>query len=511
MIKHTMPPATYRPLDVSAGVRANAQRFPNKVAVRLGKQTLSYGQLGMRINQVSHLAINYAGLAAGENAALIAGNVVEYFEIVCGISATGAAVATINPRQQPAELAAVLADCQARLIFVDQANEEVVRSVKLPDDAKLIVIGVEYEALLAQSCKNDLDNGPQEWETFAIPYTSGTTGKPKGVCLSHRSRVIGFFAHASVYGCFSTTDSFLVTTPLFHGGGFAFPMGTLYLGGEVELMPPFQPDVLLDLLSYGRHSGTFVVPTQLNAMLSLENTRLDKLRDHRLTSVICNAAPLAEDTKLRILDYLGEGVLHETYGSTEAGVVTNLTPADMRRKQNCVGPPIACQTIRLLNDERQPIASGEIGELFVNGPTLFNGYFNREEETAACFHEGWFSAGDLVRIDDEGYVYIVDRRKDMIISGGVNIYPRDIEETLFSHPEISDAAVIGVLDEHWGEAVAAFVVKTPDSNVNEQSIMDFCKQNLASFKVPKAVKFIDAVPRNAAGKVLRKELRPQVK
>lgn len=200
-------------------------------------------------------------------------------------------------------------------------------------------------------------------------------------------------------------------------------------------------------------------------------------------------------------------MLHETYGSTEAGVVTNLDPIDMRTKQNCVGRPIAGQCVRLLNDDKQPVAVGEIGELFSNGPTLFNGYYKRDAETAAGYHDGWFSAGDLARADEEGYLYIVDRRKDMIISGGENVYPRDIEEVLLQHPDIMDASVIGIPDDYWGEAVSAFVVVSPGQSVNSQTIIDFCRSRLAPFKLPKQVQFIDAIPRNAAGKALRKELR----
>lgn len=300
-------PASYRALDISSGVRVNARRFPEKTAVRLGIHSLTYGELGSRINRVSHMVAALGGLSAGYNAAIIANNIIEYFEIVCGVSATGAALAMINPRQPSSDIAAIVEDCDARIVFVDKTNEDKVRAADLQSDIKVVVVGGDYEDRLKQSSDTELAQVPQEWDTFAIPYTSGTTGRPKGVCLSHRSRVIGFMAHASVYGCFSTSDSFLVTTPLFHGGGFAFPMGALFLGGEVELMPAFQPELLLELLHSGRHTGTFVVPTQLNALLSLEQAVLDRNRGHHLKSIICNAAPLAENTKHKTLDYFGDG------------------------------------------------------------------------------------------------------------------------------------------------------------------------------------------------------------
>lgn len=503
----TMPPSTYRPLDISSGVHVNARRFAEKTAIRLGSKTLTYAQLGSRINRVSHLAKTRAGLEPGQNAAIVAGNIVEYFEIVCGVSALGAAIAKINPNHPPGDIAMVLRDCEATLVFVDAVHEEMLRDAVAGFDLEIVVIGEAYEDLLLQSSDARLPSVPQEWDTFSIPYTSGTTGRPKGVCLSHRSRVIGFLAHASVYGCFGTSDSFLVTTPLFHGGGFAFPMGALFLGGEVELMPPFRPDLLLELLHSRRHTGTFVVPTQLNAVLALEKKVLERNCGHSLTSIICNAAPLSEKTKLNTLDYFGDGILHETYGSTEAGVVTNLPPDAMRRKQNCVGLPIAGQTVRLLDDNKQPVSRGEIGELYSNGPTLFNGYYNRPEESRHCFHDGWFTAGDLAKMDDDGYLYIVDRRKDMIISGGVNVYPRDIEEVLLQHSAVADVAVVGMADDYWGEAVSAFVVAAPGCAVNDAELIDYCRQRLVKYKVPKKLRLIDSIPRNAAGKVLRKDLR----
>ena len=493
-------------MDVGFGVRANAARTPAKPAVVLGQRVLSYGQVGERMARVANAALG-SGLAPGQNAAIVAGNVVEYFEIVCGISWTGAAIATVNPRQTPRELAAILNDCDARLIFVDPANVEALRSADLPDGAGVIVLGDDYDGWIGRAASTPLDRVPAEWDTFAIPYTSGTTGTPKGVCLSHRSRVMGFLVHASVYGCFSPDDRFLVTTPLFHGGGFAFPMGTLFLGGTVDLMPPFAPDLLAAELATGRATGTFVVPTQLNAMLGLG---LDRIPGHRLKAAICNAAPLAEETKLGTLDLLGEGVLHETYGSTEGGVITNLAPADMRLKARCVGPPIAGQSVRLLDEAGGEVPTGEIGELFSNGPTLFNGYHNKPEETAAGFRDGWFSAGDLARMDEDGYFYVVDRRKDMIISGGVNIYPREIEEILYGLPGIREAAVVGQPDAHWGEAVCAFIVPEAGAVPDKAAIIGRCREVLARHKVPKALHVIDAVPRNAAGKVLKKDLRARL-
>ncbi|MEM6440143.1 MAG: AMP-binding protein [Pseudomonadota bacterium] len=501
-----MTPDPWRSQDVAAGVRAAARRTPGKTAATLGEASLSYGAMVERMNRVTHGAAA-AGLGPGVNAAIMAGNRLEYFEIVCGAAATGGAIATVNPRQTPRELGEIARDCGARLVFADPDFEEAVRAAELPEGCKVVVLGAPYEDWLRRASPTPPAAPPDERETFAIPYTSGTTGKPKGVCLSHRSRVFGFGVHAALYGCFSEADRFLVTTPLFHGGGFAFPMGALWLGASVDLMPSFSAEGLLEKMGLGAHTGTFVVPTQFHAMFGQEASALEAFGRHAFKSVICNAAPLPEETKLEALDRLGEGVLHETYGSTEAGVVTNLPPWDMRRKTNCAGRPIPGQSVRLLDEAGAEVAQGEVGELFSDGPTLFNGYWRREEETAAGFRDGGFSAGDLAWADEEGFLHVVDRKKDMILSGGVNIYPREIEEILYSHPQIAEAAVVGAPDARWGERVHAFVRPAAGESPEAEVLLDWCRERLAGHKAPKGLSFVEAIPRNAAGKVLKKDLR----
>ncbi|MGI9485923.1 MAG: class I adenylate-forming enzyme family protein [Geminicoccaceae bacterium] len=496
------PGPSYRPLDIASGVRANADRLPDKTALRQGEVSLTYSDLGARMNRLAN-GIVAAGVTPGSTIALLSANRPEYFDVVAGASSMGAAVATINPRQTETEIAAILDDCDPKLIFSDPASAEKVRA---STKARVHIFGDAYEDWLKRASDRAPNPLPEEWETFAIPYTSGTTGQPKGVCLSHRSRVISFFVFASIYGCFGPRDRFLVTTPLFHGGGFAFPMASLFLGGEVELMPAYAPDILLDRMTSGGNTGTFVVPTQLHGLFDLPERDLARLSEHNFRSIICNAAPLPEETKHKALEHFGDGCLHETYGSTEAGVVTNLYPDEMRRKQNCAGRPIAGQHVRLLGEDGAPVAASEIGELFSNGPTLFNGYLNKPEETAASFRDGWFSAGDLAREDEEGFIHIMDRKKDMILSGGVNIYPRDIEEVLYTLPGIAEAAVVGVPDRRWGEAVCAFL-RPVDTPPEEQAVLAACRAGLAPHKVPKTIRFVEEIPRNAAGKVLKRALR----
>ena len=234
---------------------------------------------------------------------------------------------------------------------------------------------------------------------------------------------------------------------------------------------------------------------------------IELARRHRLRTIVSNAAPLAQRTKEEIVALWGEGVLHETYGSTEAGIVTNLRPEFQLSKQRCVGKPFPCTSVKLVDDANQEVAPGEIGELFSISPFLFNGYFGKPTETAEAMRDGWFSAGDLAVRDEEGFIYIVDRKKDMIITGGVNVYPREIEEVLFRHPAVAEAAVIGLPDEKWGESITAVVVKRRGADVSEDDLLAHCKSTLATFKLPRRVVYAETLPKNAAGKILKRELR----
>jgi long-chain acyl-CoA synthetase len=498
---------SYRPVTIASGVRTSAERTPGKIALREGARELSYARLVKRIDRVANGAVYDLGLKRGDTVMLLAPNCLEYIEIVAGFSEAGIAVATINPRQTAHEIAEIAEDCAARIVIAHPAVEELVRDAKLASPDRILILGDAYEAWLSRAKPEALETATDEREAFAISYTSGTTGKAKGIVLSHRSRVMTFLAMASEYGCYGPEDSYLCVAPLFHGGGFAFAMGSVFLGGFCDVLPAFGPEDILRRLHEGPYTGTFMVPTHYHAILALENSILARYRSHHLTSLISNAAALPQATKEGIVAQFGDGVLHETYGSTEAGIVTNLRPADQLRKIQCVGLPFVCSSVRLLDDAGREVAQGEVGELYSNSPYLFNGYWDKPEETHAVLRDGWVTAGDMARRDEEGYIFLVDRKKDMIISGGVNIYPREIEEVLIRHAGIADVAVVGVEDSYWGERVKAFVVTEGEDAPAPEEIIAFAKEYLAPHKAPKDIAFIDAVPRNPAGKILKRTLR----
>ena len=500
-------PASFRSMTMAGGLRSSALRAPFKTALRHGDRSCTYATLMDRIDAVARAAISDLKLAPGSNAAIVARNSIEYIEIVSGMPEAGVAVATINSRYTAREIELVCRDASVKVIFTDAESEARVREANIPSAERIIVIGEDYESWIA-GCRSQVSFPVvDEWDTWCIPYTSGTTGAPKGVMLSHRSRVLVAYAAAAEFGCFSADDHFLAMTPMNHGGGLAFPMAALLMGATVEILDHFDPEIVLGKFVHGGVTGVFMVPTHFHQIFALDPAFLRAHKKTSLKSIISNAAPLPQAIKERVVDHFGEGKLFEIYSSTEAGFVSSLRPIDQLRKLSCAGLPHAYVEIKVANESGEECAPGEVGELFSRSPFMFNGYWNRPEETAAAFRDGWLSVGDLAKRDADGYVYIVDRKKDMVISGGVNIYPREIEEVLLTHPAVSDAAVIGILDERWGERLLACIVRRKGFDFDLDDLLAHCSGKLASYKIPRELRHLEMLPRNANGKVLKKDLR----
>jgi long-chain acyl-CoA synthetase len=500
-----LPPG-FQNLTVSSGIRSAARREPAKTALICGEATRSYAQLVDAMNRVAS-GVQALGLKPGQNAAIISPNTLEYIEIICGVSDTGAATATPNPRLTARELADICNDAQARILFVHPESLANVDRSLYETVEHVIVLGTPYQDWLAASSPDFTPGFLPEWSTFSIPYTSGTTGKPKGVLLSHRSRALAFLAYAAEYGIYSPDDHFLAFAPMCHGAGLAYAMACVFVGGCTEILARFDAETVLRAVHSGRVTGMFTVPTHYHAIFSLPAQRLAELRGHRLKGIVANAAPLPQSMKKQIIDYFGDGLLHETYGSTEGGVVSNLRPQDQLRKENCVGLPFVGNHVRLLDDSGHEVGPGEVSELFNLSPVLFSGYWNKPQATAEAFREGWVTVGDLARRDDEGYLYIVDRKKDMVITGGTNVYPREVEDVLNQRPDVLETAVFGVPDAQWGEKLVACAVPLAGAQVDLAALEALARSDLAPYKLPKHYLQIDMLPRNANGKVLKTSLR----
>ncbi|MEZ5498703.1 MAG: class I adenylate-forming enzyme family protein [Steroidobacteraceae bacterium] len=499
----------FRPLLIADGVHASARRTPDKIALECAGRFRSFAALAQRVRVIAAKLASDHGVRRGERVAIFAPNCLEYPEIVCGCADAGAIIATVNPRGNANELRAACDDCGARVLFVHESLLDMAGKANCATVERQIVIGGDYENWSTGSADTVQRPVLEETDPFTLVYSSGTTGAPKGILISHRSRVLTFHGMAMEYGCYGPDDRFLALAPMAHGAGFAFAMGALYFGAYVRIVPRFDPEQLLRELAEGCFTGVFLVPTHFQSIFALPKATLDRYRGtaRNLRAIISNAAPLPQAVKQSIVEYFGEGLLHESYGSTEAGIVTNLRPQYQLARRQSVGKPFAATFVRILDEQGADMGSDETGELYSTSPYLFNGYWNQPQATAAAMRGNWLTAGDLARRDADGFIYIVDRKKDMVISGGINIYPREIEEVLLRCDGILEAAVVGTPDPHWGERLVAFVVRYPTARVDEATLAGFCATELSRYKLPREFRFIDALPRNAGGKILKNELR----
>jgi len=487
-----------RQLLITSGLRASARRTPGKTALRFEDRIVTYGALAEKMDRIKALAHTRWGLERGAVVGILSPNCIEYIEYISALSEMGIGIATINYRLSAAEVAQISADSGTQIIFYHE------------ECSHLLPPGIPSHKL--SDALPEAPPCPQialdEEDIFAIPYTSGTTGLPKGVMISHRARAMTFYGMAAEYQCFSVDSHFLAIAPLCHGAGFAFGFAPLFFGGTVELMSDFDPERVISALARKEADGVFMVPAHFRQIFNLPPDILERHRgQHRLKAIISNASALPQPLKEQIIDFFGEGLLHETYGSTEGGIVTNLRPADQLRKKNCVGTPFVDTEVSLRDAEGNEVPADTPGELFSRGPALFSGYWRNPNATAESVQNGWVSVGDMATRDDEGYLYIVDRKKDMIISGGINVYPREIENVLVEHPAILECAVFGLKDDQWGESIHCAMVC--QSETSAELLAEWLEKRVARFKIPKFFHQIEELPRNGSGKILKRILVEQ--
>ncbi|WP_371432015.1 class I adenylate-forming enzyme family protein [Novosphingobium sp.] len=494
-------------LTLGRGIRNANARSTNKTALIFENRSLTYSQLVSRINKTANIAAGL-GLRFGDTVAVLSPNCLEYVELVAGLSDLGIIVATLNPRLTRPELERILDDCRPKAIVCHPSTRHLV-SDERARDLKLFELGTQWDDLLAQASDSFVPGYVPEDHTFSISYTSGTTGMPKGVMLSHRGRGLAFLIMQAEYNCFGYRDHFLALSPQYHGAGFAFCYAPLVFGGTTTLLGHYDPEFMISRIGQGDIDGVFMVPTHFHRIFDLPQATLDKWKGtHRLRTIISNAAALPQTTKEQIIDYFGEDLLNESYGSTEVGFVCNIRPEDHLRKPHSVGVPFYGIEVELRDENGEPVPNGTPGELFARGPTTFNGYLNRPEETAEAVKEGgWVTVGDMAIRDDDGFHYIVDRKKDMVVSGGVNVYPREIENVVARVEGVAEVAVVGRPDREWGEALHAFIVPFTGAEVDADLVIKACRTELSGYKVPRGISFIGELPRNASGKIMKRELR----
>ena len=504
---------------VHTAFAAAARRRPGKTAVRYQGREISYAELEYDAGRLAAALRSGQPLSVGDRVGVFLPNRPEYYVAVLGVARAGLTVVPVPASATMRELTHFVQDSGMSVLLTDTTAAE-----RMGGDLDAFVsAGVRVHVwerdfaglpsvtrLIEQSPRTFTESSVDEWMPFFVGYTSGTTGRPKGAMVSHRARMTLMLMMGQEYGCYASDDVTLVTTPLYHGAGLTRGLAPLVFGATVELLPRFEADRVAGMLSSGRVTGTFMVPTMFAAMF--EAAPPTEPWGEAALTILSNASALPEHLKEQILIAWPRARLFEIYGSTEAGTVTSLRPVDICSKQRCVGQALAATEIELRDPDGAPVPVGEVGALWSRSPFAFNGYLGLPEATDRVLIDGFVGVGDLARMDDEGFVYIVGRDNDVINSGGVNIYPREIEEVLAAHPLVREVAVIGVPHERWGEAVHAVVVgppgnEAPDSGGElEQELIAHCRRELARQKVPRTFEFRDRLPRTGSGKVRKRDL-----
>ena len=501
-------------------LRYHAENTPHRTALihatAEGDRAYSFLELD---DQIARYASGLAALGVGrrDRVVLVLKNVPELLLLQHALARLGAAAVAVSWRSTAPELAYVLENSGAKGLFFDCEAAEPARAALAKSGAAVegrafsvrgAVDGFRAASELLQAAPGRLDVATSE-EAAVVIYTSGTTGKPKGAVrkFSRASRlpVLAFIAETPL----KVGQTHLAVCPLYHSTAYAFVNLAHSLGDCVVLLDGFEPRAFLDAVErFGVHH-TAVVPTMLHRLLELGDAELRRHDLSSLVAIFTGGAPLSPALAIRVMDALGDK-LFNFYGATETGLVTLATPSCIRAAPDSIGRAIEGNEILLVGDDGRPVPRGEVGELYVRSGNLVAGYHKNEDATRASMMDGYFSVGDLARVDEAGRYFLEGRKRDMIISGGVNVYPREVEDALSAHPAVFDAAVVGVPDPEWGERVHAVVELRAGCACTEAELLAFAKLRLAGPKRPRGLTIVERLPRNPTGKVLKRELREQL-
>lgn len=508
-------------LTVADMVSAQARLQPDKVGASDSRRSLTFAQWDERARRLANALLGL-GLTKGDRVALLAHNCVEWMELYVGLARAGLVAVPINFRLAGPEIAYIAQHCEARAFVVQGDLVGPVLSIRddldLPDPG-FVHFGSgappagwsSYEAVVEKASPADPGVVVSPEDPWALMYTSGTTGRPKGAVRSHgATAVMSLVTHVDMH--FTPADTALLVMPMCHANSLYFSFAFAYLGATcvIEDRRSFDPEHVLAVLAEHRVSFTSLVPTQYIMMLALSEQAKSKHDVSGVTKLMISSAPARADTKLAIMEQFPASGLYELYGSTEAGWVTLLRPEEQLTKLGSIGREwTGSGPVKLLDPAGVEVPDGEVGELFSRTPYTFDGYWKNPEKTAEAFRGPWCSVGDMARRDEAGYYHLVDRKANMIISGGENIYPSEVEQVVGAHPAVMDVAVIGVPDDKWGEAVHAVVVLHPGRGATEEEVIGWCRDRIAGYKPPRSVDFIAEaeMPRTATGKILHRTLR----
>ena len=510
-------------LTISDAVATHARLTPEKLGTRDSRRSLTYAQWDERANRLAAGMLGL-GLQKGDRVAVLAYNCIEWMEMYVALARAGLVAVPLNFRLTAPEIAYILGNCEAGALIAGSEFVDTVDSIRGElggVQGRCVVLGTQggagwigYEDLVAQSSASTEFPRVNAEETCALLYTSGTTGRPKGAIRSHAGSTLIALATALEMG-FTRDDTALLVMPMCHANSLYFGTTFIHMGATcvIDDRRSFDPEALVATLAQEKVTFTSLVPTHYIMILALPDEVKRRYDMSSVGKLMISSAPARKDTKLAILEYFRNGKLYELYGSTEAGWVTLLRPDEQIVKLGSVGREWAGSgAIRLLDENGCEVADGEVGELFSRTSYVFDGYWKNPEKTAEAFRGEWCSVGDMARRDADGYIWLVDRKSNMIISGGENIYPSEVEGVLGGHPKVKDVAVIGIPHDKWGETVQAVIVLHDGQSADAEEMQAWCRQRLAGFKCPRSVIFIadSEMPRTATGKILHRVLRQRL-
>ncbi|MCO6010448.1 long-chain fatty acid--CoA ligase [Actinoallomurus purpureus] len=502
---------------IGSWVAGRAFRTPTATALVDGDtgRRRTYSDLHARTSALAD-ALHRKGVRRGDRVGILALNSPEFIEVFLAAAKLGAITVPVNYRLSEGEVRYVLADAGVSALLHSDTFSAVAYGatkdlpvhtlIEIPSAAKRATGAPSpFETLVASGSPEPLERDVAEHDIAVIMYTSGTTGRPKGAMLTHGNLLWQAIHSVELGSGLSRHDRTVTAAPLFHIGGLGIlTLPLLYLGGTSVILESFVPGQVVRTMASERATVMFLVAAMWTALAHSEEIDRADLGALRFAASGGSPTPL---TTLEFFQQRGWNFT-EGFGMTETSPTCSvLTVEHLARKAGSVGQPVTHLQWRLVDDNDRVVPVGEVGELVVRGPNVFAGYWGKPVETAEALRGGWFHTGDLGRADEDGFVSLVDRKKDMVITGGENVYPIEVEQVLYRHPDVDDVAVIGVPDERWGETVTAVVVRRTDSTLTAEELVGWVRERLAHFKCPRRVEFVDGLPRTATGKLLKRELR----
>ncbi len=508
-----MMAASLTELTVGRVITHTARNQPAKLALYDGSRRVTYGELDAAVDRLASSLVS-AGIAKGDVVSAYLPNCIDYVLVVLAVARAGAIFSPINPRFKAYEISRLIKKAAPRIIFtIRESTETIAQAIELAGASGMLVVTVDGNGAArdtAWTLDRLLELPPQslpvveDHDYFSLMFTSGTTGEPKGALATHRARSLWVLNAAIQYGL-NEDDVYLGTMPQVHSAGLTFTLIHLYIGATVRILDHFDPEAFLEIVEREKVTSSLTVPTMLTMILE---ARQDSARRHDLSSLkrlVTCGSPLPLSVKKRVLEAISDQ-LYDYYGSTESNSMSVLKPRDQLRKPNSVGQAFTNVDLMIAGPDGIPLPAGETGEIWCANPSRMTCYLNSPQETEAAFTGLWFHTGDLGYLDSEGYLYIVGRSKELIVSGGVNVYPAEIEQVILQHPAVLDCAVVGVPDEKWGQAIKAFVKFRRDQSIDLAQLQQYCKNYLADYKKPRHLQVVDEIPKNTGGKTVKHAL-----